>query len=97
MCWLIGVAALVVVVVAGVRAWAVRSAAPRQPVAGATGSVSFSSDVTIATLYSPSGEARLTGIATRQFVDVVFIHGITATLPDLPPDQFYAGWLFLLD
>lgn len=82
-----------ILVIAGGVAFALDRArsTPHRP--SATGSVTIPVDVATATLHSPTGDATATGVATHQFVEVVFVHGITATLPDLPPGQFYAGWL----
>lgn len=62
------------------------------PAGAAVSSVPITTDIETATLHSPIDRPDVTGVATRQFVDVVFVHGITAVLPDLPVEQFYAGW-----
>ena len=57
------------------------------------GSVAIAGDVTTATLHSPGGDLTVTGVASRQFIDGIFVHGVSATLPELPTGQRYAGWL----
>lgn len=44
---------------------------------------------------SPALNQTGTGIATRQYIDGIFVHGITAELPDPPTGQTYGGWLVM--
>ena len=55
-------------------------------------SVAIPADVDTADLVAENGQTG-SGIATRQFMDSMFIHGLTVTLADPPAGQFYAGWL----
>ena len=89
--WLIGV--VVLIILAGTGVWVAFGRTDPSTVVVGAGSVTLQGDVATATLYSPNSDDSKTGVATRQYVDVIFVHGVTATLPDLPPDQFYAGWL----
>lgn len=63
------------------------------PSTQSVGGVTIPADVQTAMLHSPTGDPTVTGVATSQFVDVIFVHGMSATLPDLPVGQLYAGWL----
>ncbi len=81
-----------ILVVAGV-AFGLNRARSSATIVATSGSVPIPVDVATATLHSPTNIADVTGVATRQFVDVVFVHGVTARLPELPVGQFYAGWL----
>ena len=53
----------------------------------------LTTDIESASLTPTDLESISGGVATRQFIDGIFVHGITAVLPDLPAGQFYAGWL----
>lgn len=52
----------------------------------------FDVPIETTTLSSTTDEAAQ-GAATRQYIDQLFVHGVTALLPDAPPGQVYAGWL----
>lgn len=39
----------------------------------------------------------VSGEATRKFMDSIFTHTVTATLPDLAEGKFYEGWLVTKD
>jgi hypothetical protein len=88
---LIAILILVLILGAGAIVWYVaRSSAAHAPTP--TASIPIQSTIESATLTAAAGQTG-TGIATRQFIDGMFIHGVTAELPDPPAGQSYAGWL----
>lgn len=65
-----------------------------QPSSTFGGSVPLATDIDSVDLVPVPGQSG-NGIASRQFLDGIFVHGITAELPDPPVGQFYGGWLVM--
>ena len=85
------------VVVVGAGAFVVtrRNAAAQSSTtsdASQTSSVTLPVGMDSATLVAANGQTGA-GVATRQVVDGIFVHGVTAVVADPPAGQFYAGWL----
>ena len=69
----------------------------QQPTTGKTISdsaiaVPIDTNIETATLTATEGQTG-DGVATRQFVDNLFVFGITAELPEPPTGQVYMSWL----
>lgn len=79
-------------VAGGIVFWQSRPMNSGSPSSGTTSSIPVDVPIETAAL-DPQDGSDGQGIATRQFIDGIFVHGVSAVLPEPSVGETYVGWL----